>query len=106
MTTISQRNTGSVWDKRARYIEQSTSALQRYVAMGDTAARYTKMKEYTPQQAHEADISLYIRLLSDEQRTGPGKMPERASSTAHTSETTRWWKKHLTISGVSHQPYV
>jgi hypothetical protein len=106
MTTISQRNTGSVWDKRARYIEQSTSALQRYVAMGDAAARYTKMKEYTPQQAREADISLYSRLLSDEQRTGPGKMPERSTSTAHTSETTGWGKKHLAISGVSHQPYV
>jgi hypothetical protein len=106
MTTISQRNTGSVWDKRARYIEQSTSALQRYVAMGDTAARNTKMREYTPQQAREADISLYSRLLSDEQRTGPGKMPERSSSTAHTSETTGWGKKHLAISGVSLQPYV
>ena len=106
MTTISQRNTGSVWDKRARYIEQSTSALQRYVAMGDAAARYTKMKVYTPQQAREADISLYSRLLSDEQKTGPGKMPERSTSTAHTSETTGWGKKHLAISGVSHQPYV
>ena len=106
MTTISQRNTGSVWDKRARYIEQSTSALQRYVAMGDTAARHTKMREYTPQQAREADISLYNRLLSDEQRTGPGKMPERSSGTAHTSETTGWGKKHLAISGVSHQPLV
>jgi len=106
MTTISQRNAGSVWDKRARYIEQSTPALQRYVAMGDIVARYTKMKEYTPQQAHEADISLYNRLSSDEQRTCPGKMPERSSSIAHTSETTGWGKKHLAVSGVSHQPYV
>ncbi len=48
MATISQRNTGSVWDKRARYIEQSTSALQRYIDIGDTVARHTKMKEYTP----------------------------------------------------------
>ena len=92
MTIISQRNTGSVWDKRARYIEQSTSALQRYVAMGDTVARFTKMKEYTPQQAREADVSLYNRLLSDEQKTGPGKMPERSTGTAHTSETTGWGK--------------
>jgi hypothetical protein len=64
------------------------------------------MKVYTPQQAREADISLYSRLLSDEQKTGPGKMPERSTSTAHTSETTGWGKKHLAISGVSHQPYV
>jgi hypothetical protein len=64
------------------------------------------MKEYTPHQAHEADISLYIRLLSDEQKTGPGKMPERSTSTAHTSETTGWGKKYLAISGVSLQPYV
>lgn len=106
MTTISQRNTGSVWDKRARYIEQSTSALQRYVAIGDKVARLTKMKMYTPQQAHEADISLYGRLLRDEQKTGPGRMPERSSSTAHTSLTTGWGNKHLAISGVSHQPYV
>ena len=106
MATISQRNTGSVWDKRARYIEQSTSALQRYVAMGDVLARNTKMKEYTPQQAQEADVSLYGRLLRDEQKTGPGKMPERSSGVAHTSETTGWGKRHLAISGVSHQPYV
>ena len=106
MATISQRNTGSVWDKRARYIEQSTSALQRYVEMGDTMARFTKMKEYTAQQAREADISLYSRLLSDEQKTGPGKMPERSSGVAHTSETTGWGKRHLAVSGVSHQPYV
>jgi hypothetical protein len=106
MSTISQRNTGSVWDKRARYIEQSTSALQRYVAMGDAMARFTKMKEYTPQQAQEADVSLYSRLLSDEQKTAPGKMPERSSGVAHTSETTGWGKRHLAISGVSHQPYV
>jgi hypothetical protein len=66
METISQRDTGSVWDKRARYIEQSTSALQRYVAIGDKVARLTKMKMYIPQQAHEADISLYSRLLRDE----------------------------------------
>jgi hypothetical protein len=64
------------------------------------------MKEYTPQQAHEADISLYNRLLSDKQKTGPGKMPERSTSTAHASETTGWGKTHLAISGVSHQPYV
>jgi hypothetical protein len=64
------------------------------------------MKEYTPQQAREADVSLYMRLLSDEQKTGPGKMPERSSITAHTSETTGWGKKHLAISGVSHQPLV
>ncbi len=44
MATISQRNTGSVWGKRARYIEQSTSALQRYVAFGNEIARYTKWK--------------------------------------------------------------
>jgi hypothetical protein len=106
MATISQRNTGSVWDKRARYIEQSTSALQRYVAFGDEMARSTKMKEYTPQQAREADVSLYNRLLSDEQRTGPGRMPERSSGTAHTSETTGWGRRHLAISGVSHQPLV
>jgi len=106
MATISQRNTGSVWDKRARYIEQSTSALQRYVEMGDAMARFTKMKEYTAQQAREADISLYSRLLSDEQKTGPGKMPERSSGVAHTSETTGWGRKHLAVSGVSHQPYV
>lgn len=106
MTTISQRNTGSVWDKRARYIEQSTSALQRYVAMGDTVARFTKMKEYTPQQSREADISLYSRLLSDEQKTGPGRMPERSSGVAHTTVTTGWGPKHLAISGVSHQPYI
>ena len=106
MATISQRNTGSVWDKRARYIEQSTSALQRYVTMGDAMARLTKMKEYTTRQAQEADVSLYGRLLSDEQKTGPGKMPERSSNVAHTSETTGWGKQHLAVSGVSHQPYV
>jgi len=106
MATISQRNTGSIWDKRARYIEQSTSALQRYVEIGDTAARHTKMKEYTPEQAREADLSIYSRLLSDEQKTRPGRMPERSSGTALTSESAGWGRKHLAISGVSHQPLV
>jgi len=106
MATISQRNTGSIWDKRARYIEQSTSALQRYIEIGDTVARHTKMKEYTPDQAREADLSLYNRLLSDEQKTRPGRMPERSSGTALTSETTGWGTRHLAISGVSHQPLI
>jgi hypothetical protein len=33
-------------------------------------------------------------------------MPERSSSTSLTSETTGWGRKHLAISGVSHQPLV
>jgi len=33
-------------------------------------------------------------------------MPERSTSAAHTSLTTEWGKRHLAISGVSHQPYV
>jgi hypothetical protein len=106
MATISQRNTGSVWDKRARYIEQSTSALQRYIEIGDTVAMHTKMKEYIPDQAREADLSLYNRLLSDEQNTRPGRMPERSSGPALTSESTVWGRRYLAISGVSHQPLV
>ena len=84
MAFISQRNTGFVWDKRARYIEQSTSALQRCVKLGDEYARHTKMQRYTPKQAQEADTSLYERLLKDEQTVKPGRMPERSSGTAMT----------------------
>jgi len=71
--SLSQRNTGSVWDKRARYIEQSTSTLQKYVVMGNKVARFTKMKMYNPHQAHEADVSLYSRLLSDEKKPSRAK---------------------------------
>ena len=106
MAFISQRNTGSVWDKRARYIDQSTSALQRYVALGDEYARKTRMKMYTPEQAQEADTSLYERLLKDEQKVKPGRMPERSSGVANTSLSTGWGARHLATSGVSHQPFI
>lgn len=107
MAFISQRPSGSTWNEKARYIEQSTSALARYVAMGDEAARHTKMKEYTPTQAQEADISLYQRLISDEQKTGPGRMPERgAGEPLTTSKTTGWGKEDIAVSGVSHQPEI
>ena len=95
-----------MWDKRASYIEQSTSALQRYVALGDEYARHTRMQMYTPKQTQEADISLYERLLKDEQKVGPGRMPERSSGTATTSLDAGWGPRHLAISGVSHQPFI
>lgn len=108
MAFISQRPSGSTWNEKARYIEESTSALQRYVTMGDEYARQTKMKEYTPTQAQEADISLYQRLIGDEQKTGPGRMPERGSNAeaVTTSKTTGWGKKDIAVSGVSHQPEI
>lgn len=96
----------SVWEARANYINSTTSALQRYVVAGDKYARQTKMKAYVPEQQRDADISLYKRLLADEQKTGPGKMPERSSMLAVTSSDTGWGRKHGGVSGVSSQPWV
>lgn len=108
MAFISQRPSGSTWNEKARYIEQSTSALARYVIMGDEYARRTKMQEYTPRQAQEADISLYQRLINDEQKTGPGRMPQRENVTGSmtTSQNTGWGKRDIAVSGVSHQPEI
>jgi hypothetical protein len=76
--------------------------------MGDEYARHTKMLPYTPKQAYEADISLYNRLLSDEQKTGPGRMPERDTTNGQitTTQTTGWGKGDIAVSGVSHQPEI
>lgn len=94
----------SLAEARAVYINATTSALQRYVVAGDRAARATKMMEYTPAQASEADTAIYQRLLSDEQKVGPGRMPERSGLTMATSATTGWGKKDRATSGVSMQP--
>ena len=70
-------------------------------------ARHTKNKEYTPEQAHEADLSLYSRLLSDEKKiTGQDECPKGRAGTTLTFESAGWGRKHLAISGVSHQPLV
>ena len=48
----------SLAEARAVYINATTSALQRYVVAGDRAARKTKMMEYTPAQASEANTAI------------------------------------------------
>ena len=102
MTTISQRNTGLELGQ--------TCAIYRTVDIRAPSLccdeRYNgevyKNEGIYPPASPRSRRFVVQRLLSEEQKTGPGKMPERSTSTTHTSETTGWGKKHLAICGVSH----
>lgn len=95
----------SLWEARAAYINQSTSALERYVKVGDELKRVTKMTTYQPIQDQQANTEMMQRIHDSENSSSdkPMRMPSRGSGANVTSSGTGWGKGDAHHTGQSMQ---